>query len=637
MKAFQMITFTIAVFILTLAFKGAAAAQPSVSPAATYLLRSPAPGAVRLQGYLGEKIDLCIRNRIVPQNAEELIEPFRHREETRWWQSEFWGKWFTSLALAYRYDRDPALLRKMTEAAQGLIATQTPEGYIGNYRPDSHLKQWDIWGRKYCLLGLLAQYEADGDTAALNAARRLADYLLSEVGPGKADIVLTGNYRGMASSSVLEPIVQLYQRTGEKRYLDFALYIVERWESEQGPQLIGKALAGVAVARRFPQPKEWWTWENGAKAYEMMSCYEGLCELYRSTGKAEFLEACRATWENIRETEINVVGGGSGQECWYGGRARKTVPGMHTMETCVTVTWIKFCAQLLRLTGEPRYAEAIEETLYNALLGANTADGSDFAKYSPLRGRRSPGDNQCDMNLHCCNANGPRGLLVAPLVAAMASDEGPVVNLYTAGRAEVTLSSGNRVEIVQETDYPLKDKVIISIKPEHPERFSLRLRVPAWSAETEISADGVEVSDITPGAYARLTKSWQAGDSVILKLDLRGRVIRDPGGGPQVAVARGPVVLARDSRLESEAADTELQRIVENKGFVELQADPVAPREFGMVFSVPVIGDPSGRDSGEKRLIRMCDFASAGNPWDSAVRYRVWLPVLLDLSRPAGE
>ena len=633
LRLFRTITPNILLFTLIASLPGMAKDPVVVSAAVSDHLQVPAPGDVRLKSHLGEKIDLCISNRIIPQDMEHLIEPFRHREETRWWQTEFWGKWFTSLALAYRYNQDPALVTIMDKAARGLIETQSPDGYIGNYRSDAHLEQWDIWGRKYCLLGLLSQYDATGDSAALKAARRLADHLMTEVGPGQVNIVLTGNYRGMASSSVLEPIMELYQRTGEARYLEFARYIVKQWETGQGPQLISKALASIHVARRFPVPQTWWSWENGAKAYEMMSCYEGLCELYRSTGNADYLRAILNTWENIRETEINLAGSGSGQECWYGGRDLQTVPVLHMMETCVTVTWIKFCAQLLRLTGEPRYADAIEQAIYNALLGAMTLDGKDFAKYSPLAGRRSLGDNQCGMDLHCCSANGPRGLLVAPQVAVMASSEGPVVNLYNTGVYTIILPSGNHVEIAQETDYPSCETVTIRVHPEWPERFTLRLRVPEWSRQTVITTGGAKVSDITPGSYARVTGSWDTGDTIRLKLDMRGRVIRDPGGSAQIAIMRGPLVLARDSRLSGEDVDIELQRPVADKeGFIELQPDTIPSERFWMVFKVPVVEDPLGRETGSKRFIRMCDYSSAGNAWDRDVRFRVWLPIVADLS-----
>src|SRR5271157_1149417 len=137
----------------------------------------------------------------------------------------------------------------------------------------------------------------------------------------------------------------------------------------------------------------------------MMSCYIGLLELYRETGRAPYLEAALLTHRNIRDTEINVAGSGSAEECWYGGRAKQAQPAHHMMETCVTVSWMHLCAQLLRLTGDPRYADDIETSAYNALAGAMTPDGSAFGKYSSLEGERELGPAQCGMELNCCMAN----------------------------------------------------------------------------------------------------------------------------------------------------------------------------------------------------------------------------------------
>jgi len=245
------------------------------------------------------------------------------------------------------------MLNIIKRSAAGLLATQLPSGYIGNYKESAQLTEWDIWGRKYTLLGLLAYYDLTGDKTALKGSCRLADNLLSQVGPGKVNIVKTGNYLGMPSSSILEPMVYLYRRTGDKKYLDFAKYIVEQWETKEGPKLISSALAGIAVSERFPHPDVWWSYDNGQKAYEMMSCYEGLLELYRITGEPSYLKAVEMAVKNIIATEINIAGSGTAFECFYNGARYQTDPTYHTMETCVTMTWMKLCFNLLRLTENP--------------------------------------------------------------------------------------------------------------------------------------------------------------------------------------------------------------------------------------------------------------------------------------------
>ncbi len=219
---------------------------------------------------------------------------------------------------------DAAVAPIVDRAVNDLLATQTSDGYIGTYRHAAGLAGWDVWGRKYVLLGLLAYYDLTGDRRVLDAACRQADYTLGQIGPGKADIVKLGAWNGMAASSILEPIVLLYRRTGEKRYLDFAEYIVAQWQEPGGPDLVRKAIAGVPVFKMFPGPerhvKSYGDFGH-SKAYEMMSCYEGLLELYRATGEPRYREAVEKVFQNIDKTEITVLGSGSAWERWCRRRA----------------------------------------------------------------------------------------------------------------------------------------------------------------------------------------------------------------------------------------------------------------------------------------------------------------------------
>lgn len=588
---------------------------------------------VHLSGYVGEKIDLCIKNRIEAQDIDRLVRPFAERKETQCWTSEFWGKWFTSAVDACRYSEREQLKQKVDNAVQALLATRTPDGYIGSYNEENRLSTWDVWGRKYTLLGLISYYDLTSDDKALTAARDLVDHLMTEVGPGRRSIVKTGAYRGMPSSSILEPIVLLYNRTNEKRYLDYAAYIVNEWTIPGGPDLIGKALAGIPVAERFPQPEQWWSWENGHKAYEMMSCYEGLVELYRVTGDESYLSAAVKAVENILETEINITGSGASLECWYGGKSRQVEPARHMMETCVTMTWMKLCFNLYRLTGDPGYVDEIERSGYNALLGAMTVNGDSFAKYSPLTGFRQLGEDQCDMRSNCCTANGPRGIMLFPQIAVMRDADGPVINLYIPGQAAVPLPSGNEINFRQHTDYPVSGNITIDVGPKRPENFTLSMRIPAWSSESTISVNGETAAPFTAGQYARISRTWKAGDQVTLHLDLRGRLVRSPGNrNVHTAIVRGPIVLARDSRIDLGDVDEVASPLSDENGFVELE--PVRtgiPDDIWMAFRTRF--DDGEHD--EQGDLILCDYVSAGNTWDKNSRYRVWIPERFDPSRDA--
>ena len=93
---------------------------------------SSIPVQTTISGYPGEKIDMCIEKRIIGQDIDHLIEPFKDKTETWCWQSEFWGKWMLSAVSAYVYTQDAVLMKKMEYAVKGLLETQLPNGYIGN-------------------------------------------------------------------------------------------------------------------------------------------------------------------------------------------------------------------------------------------------------------------------------------------------------------------------------------------------------------------------------------------------------------------------------------------------------------------------------------------------------------------------
>lgn len=582
---------------------------------------------VKLAGYVGNRIDDCILHRIKGQSVEELIEPFHYKNEINRWQSEFWGKWVQGAITAYRYTRDAELYSQIKTSVDLLLETQEPNGYIGNYGPEHQLEQWDVWGRKYTMLGLISWYDLSGDGKALEAACRVLDHLMTQVGPGLTDIVATGNYVGMPSTSVLEPVMYLYNRTRNPRYLDFAEYIVRQWEKEDGPQLIGKAIADVPVAFRFPHPEVWFSRHNGQKAYEMMSCYEGLLELYKVTGNPLYLSAVEKTVSHIVQEEINIAGSGSSVECWYSGKERQTLPTYHTMETCVTFTWMQLCNRLLQLTGNSLYADYMERTIYNALLGSMKRDGSQIAKYTPLEGWRVEGEKQCGMNINCCNANGPRAFAMIPFFAYQAKGSRIYVNLYNESEAELILPGKNTVRLTQRTDFPVDGQVTIEVNPSKNADFAIALRIPAWSKRTSVSVNGREEKELLAGSYCVIGRKWKKGDKIVIGLDLRARVVEQ---NQMQAIVRGPILLARDSRLKDGFVDETV--VVQDKdGYVELTPAEI-PDFAWMAFTAPMVAGTDLEGNGTPRPIKLCDFASAGNTWDKAERYRVWLPKTLNVT-----
>lgn len=607
------------------------AAQPELTVARRDVLHHSTPGAVRLEGWLGERIDSAITRRVFAQDIDRIIAPYRTRTESNdgHWRCEYWGKWFLSATLAAGYDASSENCRRLEAALDGLLATQDASGYIGTYRDDAHLGTWDVWGRKYTLLGLIAAHDLTGDEAPLRAACRVADHLLAEAPPEKMKIAENGIgvLKGLPSSSVLQPIAALYQRTAEPRYRIFAEKLLASWSQPtkyfpQGPQLVEQGLARVPPSQ-----------VGARKAYEMMSCFEGVCEMYRITGRREYLDAAIGFAESVRTHERMVSGGASNQELWCEGSRFQTEILEQPMETCVTVTWMHLCEQLLRLTGDSRWADEFEVSLYNALLSAMTPDGRWWAYFSPLSGQRVPSHFQhADVGLSCCVANGPRGLLVAPRVAVMSGRGGITVNLYCQGTASMTLEDGTDVRIQMDTDYPRENTVVMRVTPARPAGFALHVRIPAWSARTELTVNGTCI-DVTPGQYATIDREWSVEDVVKVTFDLRGRTVPAPSGAPQLAIMRGPILLALDDRV-TDTADVAVRLVADKDGFVELMPDEETPDGVWMAYRVPFEVRPSHFFKHHRLWLGMCDYASAGNQWRSENRFRTWLPQPLFLADP---
>ncbi|HLO60171.1 MAG TPA: beta-L-arabinofuranosidase domain-containing protein [Bacteroidales bacterium] len=587
-------------------------------------------GECSISGYIGEKLNLVLNNRIIAQDVNTLVNPFTVRGETSCWQSEFWGKWLTSAVLAEAYQPSPVLKKHLEDAVKGLIATQSADGYIGNYTPEHRLEAWDIWGRKYCMLGLISYFNSTGDKQCLNSACKIADGLIGELKSKQLKIVKLGNHHGMAASSVLEPICLLYGITKNKKYIDFAEEIVREWETPDGPQLLSKA--GVDVASRFPPPSgDWYGWEQGQKAYEMMSCYEGLTELYRLTGKAEYLEAVEKVWQNINDTEINIAGSGASKECWFGGNRLQALPIHHYQETCVTVTWIKLSYQLLRLTGEAKYADAIEQSFYNALLGSLLPDGSDWAKYSPLSGERMKGTEQCGMGMNCCVASGPRALFLFPKAINMFYSEGVRINFFVPGTYSLIPPGGKEIKLTEVTDYPADGNVQITVSVPDEYIFKLQIRKPAWCRNISIQVNGYTFDPKDENGIISLTRVWKQGDVIVLNLDMPAEIHKLEGKPAYFAITRGPIVMARDSRLPGPNPDAIAEPVTKN-GILSMTPVKSNDPSIWMQFSAEFLPESYAEEGPRPVSMVLCDYASAGNTYDERSWFRTWFPEIIDPS-----
>ncbi len=563
------------------------------------------PGGVSLRGRLGKALEKSISHRLKKVDYDHLVAPFRDRNERDGrWRCEFWGKIVRSAIRSWHAVPDPELEQLIRKTVHDLCTTQTPDGCISSYPAELQTKDWDIWGRKYALLGLCRYYrEIERSEEVRHAVARCLDHLMTQVGPEAQRIVDCGHHTGLAASSLLGAVVAAARVTGEKRFLDYA-----KWIAAQGGSTEGDIFT---LARRGTAPAEL----GNGKAYEMTSCFEGLLELYRETGDPEQLDAVLKYFRAVRDRELFITGAGGLKdmwgEFWYEGRRNQTRSDAGSLgETCVTTTCIRFFGQILRLTGELSAADEMERALYNGILGAMVPDGSWWlhANPTPLAGssfKKRAGDQIPGYGEDCCVAQGPEALATAACYAVMRTEEGPAVLFYEACEAKIPLADGSEAALSITGNYPDGATAAITVSLSAPRRFRLKLRVPAWSTRTRIRVAGEEIP-ARPGTFAEIDRLWTTGDRVELEFDLRFRAVPAPDGGALLAAMRGPVLFARDSRLGE--LDT-----------------PVSPEEIENAQEIPAEPEVA-------RLCRLpdgsklCDYASAGNRFTPENTLRVWLP-----------
>ncbi|HEX9002059.1 MAG TPA: beta-L-arabinofuranosidase domain-containing protein [Blastocatellia bacterium] len=567
---------------------------------------SPAdPGAVQLQGFLGDRCQKNARVRLLARNENELLGGFQQRPGKQAWVGEHAGKWLHAATLAWRYTKDAELKAKLDRVAAGLIATQQPDGYLGTYADGQHWAMgkeqgWDVWVHKYNLIGLVTYATYGGNPAALDAAKKAADLLLKTFGKeGALDINERSTHAGMASGSVMEPMVLLYRTTNDERYLEFARFLAEKWEEPNGPKIISTLTNQKSVQQTA-----------NAKAYEMLSCLVGLCELYRATGDAKYLTPAVNAWQDIVTNQLLITGSGSSKEHWTAPRQFPSSAQSDVAETCVTVSWIQLNQQLLRLTGQARYGDELEKTVYNHLAAAQRPDGGAWAYFTALDGKKPYKTEQ-----NCCTSSGPRGWAMLPALAYMTSEDGVVINFFTSGTAALKVG-GETVVVRQQTAYPVDGRVAITVTVPKPMKFALRVRVPLWSA--------IAGYKTKPGDYWVLRQTWSRTQTITLDFSIPIRVVPGEGGSAgKLAVVRGPQVLAVDEQYNPglnliSAAAISIRPPQLKSSVSQRDADG------GPVYETPAVlmQDTEMFKTGERITLRLVPFASAGA---SGREFGVWL------------
>lgn len=609
---------------------------------------APELSGTMLDGEIGARFDRFAYERVsggfaikeILKEAEDCFRLQYDDEYTRgMWRNEFWGKLVLSAVRVCRMKKDGQLKADIRDTVYTMLSYQRADGYLSAYRDSENIFKtdaarslievgwecdynWNVWGQKYTLWALIESAMLLDDERVLGACVKMADHLVSQIKRLGVCVTDAGVMHGMAAGSIMKPMLLLYRLTGKADYLDLCLDIAKDWDREDGkmPNLIANALSGVPVSK-------WYSAESGwcAKAYEMMSCFDGIVELYRIVGDERHFNATTAYWELLNKYELNILG--SVGYCERLADA-KEYPDSAT-EVCDAIHWMRLSYELFILTGEAKYVEAFERTFLNAFLAGVFEDGRGGAFFVRSAGRHWSAEPQVEMRYqHCCVNNVPRGFANAAQIIMTKGKDGYYVNSYLHsviefGKTRFRISQG----------YVDNGSVAITVRGAEV-GTKIHLRVPEWSDGVSLLVDCKRTEYNACGEYITIT--LDAADTYFFVefkmktelIDFGGEYRElpasdyhrqrwcDASGGlcgreqmvyrEMSIIRRGPLLLARSKRVGCTEQEMFSGESVHGTGAT---ATAKRIRHDHMLTACRVTIDVNG----ESRELVMCDYASAAN------------------------
>lgn len=485
-------------------------------------------------------------------------------------------KWLEAACYLLAVDDDPALRDRVDDLADVIEGAQEDDGYLNTYfqlvEPDGKWTNLHAMHELYCaghfVEAAVAHHRATGDDQLLNVARRLADHIDEQFGPDAM--------KGYPGHEEIElALVKLYRETDERRYLDLASYFLDErgrqpsrfeWEVTHPQEVAGHTYDRVLESGEYDGSyfqdhapvRDQETGEGHAVRATYLYC--GMADVAMEAGDHNLYDALERLWSNVTERRMYVTGGiGSSHE----GERFTTdydLPNETSYaETCAALGNILWNHRMLQLTGEGRFGDVMERTLYNGLLAGLSLSGDRFFYANPLEvndgqhalhdhdEHRFATERQPWFETACCPTNVPRLLLTLGRYAYLQDeqDDALYVNLYVGSAAETTVA-GTDITVTQTTEYPWEGTVSVEVDPAESVPFALKLRLPAWCNEYAVSVDGVEGDATVEDGFLTVSRTWTETTTVELELGLDvDRVsahpeVRENAG--RVALQRGPLI-----------------------------------------------------------------------------------------------
>ncbi len=446
-----------------------------------------------------------------------------------WEEMPYWLKGYGDLGYLLK---DPALRRETERWLGYAIKSQQTDGFFG---PADNKENHDLWPNMVMLFALRSYYEATGDRRVISLMSRYFQYEYHI----PVDSLLAGSWQKLRAGDELDSIYWLYNRTGENFLLDLGRRVFARTSDWTSPIL---------------SPERDRNWAESS-FYHGVNIAMGLREpavFFQQSKDRRHLEAVERNYRQLMEAYGQQPGGMFGAD--ENLRPGKSDPRQGA-ETCSMVEFMASFESLLRITGDPVWADRAEEVAFNSLPASMTPDlkGLHYLTAANLISCDSTGEHDFQnggtlvsfdpWSYRCCQHNVAFGwpYFVENLWLATA-DNGLAAVLYAPSSVTATVGDGARVGVVEETGYPFGEQAVFTVSADRPVEFPLYLRIPGWAAGARVEVNGrAEEGRFEPGGYAVLRRLWRHGDQVRLELPMTIRLKHWPGVGNAVSVGRGPL------------------------------------------------------------------------------------------------
>ena len=449
---------------------------------------------------------------------------------------------------------DPELEKKADEWIDKFAAAQQPDGYINTFYTLTGLdKRWTNMDKHemYCAGHMIeagvAYYQATGKRKLLDVCIRMTDHMMSQFGPGKRHWV-------PGHEEIELALVKLYQTTQEQKYLDFAYWLLE--ERGHGHGTMGDEGKWNPVYYQDIVPVRQLTDISG-HAVRCMYLYCGMADVAALKNDTGYIAAMDRLWDDVVHRNMYITGGIGSSRDNEGFTEDYDLPNLDAYcETCASVGMVLWNQRMNQLTGDSKYIDVLERSLYNGALAGISLGGDRFFYVNPLE---SKGDHHRQewYGCACCPSQLSRFLPSIGNYIYASSDDALWVNLYIGNTGQIRIGETD-ILLTQETDYPWDGSVKLTISTSQPLEKEIRLRIPDWCKTYDLSINGKRINVPKEKGYA-VIKDWKSQDVIALDMDMPVEIV---AADPHVkenfdkrAIQRGPLVYCMEEIDNPEYVD----------------------------------------------------------------------------------